>query len=429
MKIPHVLTLLAAVSLSVVPAVFATLPVVSNVTASQRAGTKIVDIHYDVADADGDTLKIRVEVSDDAGVHYSIPAFSLTGAIGDNIVAGTGKVIVWDASVDWDGEYSDKMRVKVIAVDGKGLPGLEWGSEVPAGGFLMGQDGGAEGTGPSRHVNIPWSYWLSKYEVTNDQYCEFLNTALVAGEVTRTGTTDVKAVVNKFTGVPANGLLLKIGDAYDIAWNVNNFEVVGGRGNRPVSVSWYGAIAFAQHYGYDLPTTAEWEKAARGPDHDDQDEHQLYPWGDTISNGHANYQGSADPFEDASTYTWLLSEKAPVGYFNGNQVPFGPNTVNAHGLYDLIGNVAEWTRSIDSTIESYSQLESLAAVNNSLTDSSGYRLTRGGSYADWRNGAVYDKIFMIYTRVKAGVGDYGYSNNYGYSNLPLVGFRVIRRAP
>mgnify|MGYP003586925059 CR=1 FL=1 len=251
----------------------------------------------------------------------------------------------------------------------------------------------------------------------------------MAGEVTRTGTTDVKAVVNKFTGVPANGLLLKIGDAYDIAWNVNNFEVVGGRGNRPVSVSWYGAIAFAQHYGYDLPTTAEWEKAARGPDHDDQDEHQLYPWGDTISNGHANYQGSADPFEDASTYTWLLSEKAPVGYFNGNQVPFGPNTVNAHGLYDLIGNVAEWTRSIDSTIESYSQLESLAAVNNSLTDSSGYRLTRGGSYADWRNGAVYDKIFMIYTRVKAGVGDYGYSNNYGYSNLPLVGFRVIRRAP
>ena len=177
MKIPHVLTLLAAVSLSVVPAVFATLPVVSNVTASQRAGTKIVDIHYDVADADGDTLKIRVEVSDDAGVHYSIPAFSLTGAIGDNIVAGTGKVIVWDASVDWDGEYSDKMRVKVIAVDGKGLPGLEWGSEVPAGGFLMGQDGGAEGTGPSRHVNIPWSYWPSKYEVTNDQYREFLNTA------------------------------------------------------------------------------------------------------------------------------------------------------------------------------------------------------------------------------------------------------------
>jgi formylglycine-generating enzyme required for sulfatase activity len=420
MKIPHVLTLLAAVSLSVVPAVFATLPVVSNVSATQRAGTKIVDISYDVADADGDTLKIRVEVSDDAGVHYSIPAFSFTGAIGDNIVAGTGKAIVWDAGTDWDGEYSDKMRVKVIAVDGKGLPGLEWGTEVPAGGFLMGQDGGAEGTGPSRHVNIPWSYWLSKYEVTNDQYCEFLNTALVAGEVTRNGTIDVKAVANKFTGVPSAGLLLKIGDAYDIAWNVNNFEVVGGRGDRPVSVTWYGAIAFAQHYGYDLPTTAEWEKAARGPDNDDQDQHLLYPWGNTLANGHANYSDSGDPYGN------IPSEKTPVGYYNGNQTPFGPNTANAHGLYDLIGNVSEWTRSIDSTIESYSQIELLSASHNALTDTSGYRLIRGGSFADYISSSPVE--LKIYNRIKTDVDNYTYNTYFGYS-AAYVGFRVIRRAP
>jgi len=425
MKIPRALTLLAAVLLSVVPATFAALPVVSNVTASQRSGTKIVDIRYDVADADGDTLKIRVEVSDDAGVQYSVPAFSFTGAIGDSIVPGTGKAIVWNAAVDWDGEYSDKMRVKVIAVDGKGLPGLEWGSEVPAGGFLMGQDGGAEGTGPSRHVNIPWSYWLSKYEVTNAQYCEFLNTALVSGEVTRNGTIDVKAVANKFTGVPANGLLLRIGDAYDIAWNVNNFEVVGGRGNRPVSTTWYGAIAFAQHYGYDLPTTAEWEKAARGPDRDDEDEHFVYPWGDTLANGYANHGGSGDPYDDDSPYTQPPREKTPVGYYNGNQTPFGPNTANAHGLYDLVGNVSEWTRSIDSTIESYSQIESLSASHNVLTDISGFRLIRGGSFAEYLYTATVE--FKIYNRTKADVDNYTYSTNTGYS-AAFVGFRVIRRA-
>jgi formylglycine-generating enzyme required for sulfatase activity len=248
----------------------------------------------------------------------------------------------------------------------------------------------------------------------------------VAGEVTRNGTIDVKAVVSKFTGVPSAGLLLKIGDSYDIAWNVNNFEVVGGRGNRPVSVTWYGAIAFAQHYGYDLPTTAEWEKAARGPDNDDQDQHLLYPWGNTITNGHANYQSSSDPYDDNSIYTYSFSEKTPVGYYSGNQVPFGPNTANAHGLFDLIGNVAEWTRSIDSLIESYSQVESLSAAHNALTDASGYRLIRGGSFADYNSSSVE---FKIYNRIKSDVDNYTYTMNYNGYSLPYIGFRVIRRAP
>jgi hypothetical protein len=343
--------LLALSMLTALSVVRATLPVVSNVVATQRTGTKLVDISYDVADADGDALKIRVEVSDNAGTKYSVPAFSFTGDLGDDITPGTSKAIVWDAGVDWDGEYSDQMRIKVIAVDGKGLPGLEWGSEVPAGGFLMGQDGGAEGSGPSRHVNIPWSYWLSKYEITVEQYCEFLNTALISGEVWRDGTTSVKAVANKFEGIPVDGLFLYIGDGYDIAWNVNNFEVVSGMENRPVSVTWYGALAFAQHYGYDLPTTAEWEKAARGSDHDDEDEHQVYPWGDNIDGGYANYSNSGDPFAS--------NGKSPVGYFDGNQIPVGPDTSNAFGLYDLIGNVSEWTRSIESEIEEYNQEESL----------------------------------------------------------------------
>ena len=65
------------------------------------------------------------------------------------------QVIVWNAGVDWDGEYSPLMRVKVIASDSRGYPGLQWGQEVPPGGFLLGQDGGAEGsvvgdTGPRR---------------------------------------------------------------------------------------------------------------------------------------------------------------------------------------------------------------------------------------------------------------------------------------
>ena len=386
-------------------AAFAAVPVVSNVTSQQRVGTKLVDITYNVADADGDTLKIRIEVSSNSGTTYNVPASSLTGAIGDNITPGIGKQIVWNAGVDWDGEYSPQMRVKVIASDAKGLPGLAWGNEVAAGGFLMGQDGGVEGSGPSRHVNIPWSFWLSKYEIRIDQYCEYLNIALAAGKVTRNGSTDVKSAAALFAGAPANALLLNLGDTLDIRWNVNKFEPVTGMSDRPVSVTWYGALAFATYYGYDLPTTAEWEKGARGPNNDDEGEHQVYPWGNAISTGYANYSNSYY-YNNGSTFL-----KSPVGFYNGNQTPFGPNNANGYGLYDVIGNVAEWTRSLDTTIETYSQQESLLAGHNVLNTSN--KLLRGGT----RNSG--SGASSIYVR------DVGSPTSYS----DLYGFRVIRRAP
>ena len=379
-------------------AAFAAVPVVSNVTSQQRVGTKLVDIFYDVADANGDTLKIRIEVSSNAGTTYNVPASSLSGAIGTNVTPGTGKQIVWNAGVDWDGEYSAQMRVKVIASDAKGLPGLAWGNEVAAGGFLMGQDGGAEGSGPSRHVNIPWSFWLSKYEIRIDQYCEYLNIALAAGKVLRNGQTTATSASALFTGAPANALLLNLGEAYEIRWSVNKFEPVAGLSDRPVSVTWYGALAFAMFYGYDLPTTAEWEKGARGPNNDDEGEHLIYPWGNAIGGAYANYSSN-------------LNYKTPVGYYNGNHTPFGPNNANGYALYDVVGNVAEWTRSLDTTIETYSQQESLTASHNLFNTAN--KLIRGGNYgSNATDTSIYVSDVLSPTTYSA-----------------VYGFRVIRRAP
>lgn len=403
-------SLICLCACALVSAAWATPPVLSNVRASQRSGTKLVDIYYDAADADGDLLKVRVEISDNDGAKYSIPAKTLTGDIGEGIAPGNNKHIVWDAGTDWDGEYSDQMRVKVFAIDAKGFPGMEWGNEVPPGGFLLGQDGGAEGSGESQHVNIPWSYWVAKYEVTNQQYCEYLNAAIVAGHITVENTTDVIAAdaMPATSAAPLGSLLCKIGDNWGIRWNVNNFEVVSGRGEWPAITTWYGAMAFCRFYGYDLPTEAEWEKAARGPDYDDQDEHLLYPWGNEISSTYANtdfssaYDGLYRGYGSTSSYlTNVMEHEAGIG---------------GYGLCGVVGNAAEWTRSRASlSVTTYMTQESL-------------KEDRQLPYVDDERVVKGVGVDGLYVRTSVDVGQWytGYGNSYG-GKWAFIGFRPVRR--
>jgi formylglycine-generating enzyme required for sulfatase activity len=88
--------------------------------------------------------------------------------------------------------------------------------------------------------------------------------------------------------------------------------------NRPVvGVSWFEAAAYCSWKGGRLPTEAEWERAARGPDG------SRYPWGDKprLDISHANYHG-------------VVGHATPVGLF--------PNGNSSEGLCDMLGNVWEW---------------------------------------------------------------------------------------
>jgi hypothetical protein len=59
-------------------------PVVSNLKAVQREGTKLVDITYDVA-ADTATVKVSLQISGDGGVTFAVPAVSVAGAVGPGV--------------------------------------------------------------------------------------------------------------------------------------------------------------------------------------------------------------------------------------------------------------------------------------------------------------------------------------------------------
>jgi hypothetical protein len=270
-------TLLLAATFALCGQLLAEVPKVENIRASQLDGTKFVEILYDVEDAENDKLTIRVEISADGGERYNVPARTFQGAVGANVDPGKDKKIRWNAGLDWDGEFSDKMRVRITASDGKGLPGLEWSKEIPPGGFLMGQDGGPEGNGPSIHINVNYSYWISKSLVSVSQYVDFLNLAIASEK------TNSKAV-NRFIlsgGNYAEVELLRLGQ--QIRWSVNKFEVMPALFGRdkelPVRVTLFGAQYFSSFYGLDIPHEIEWEKAMRGPENDDAGEHERHPWG------------------------------------------------------------------------------------------------------------------------------------------------------
>ncbi|MCX6273026.1 MAG: hypothetical protein NTU44_17780 [Bacteroidetes bacterium] len=98
-----------------------TAPVISNFSVIQRQNNSfIVDIQYDVSDADGNTMTVTMKVSDDNGLTWNYP-FNLahvSGDIGSNINSGTGKHIIWYFGIDHPDTLIANIKIKIIADDG-----------------------------------------------------------------------------------------------------------------------------------------------------------------------------------------------------------------------------------------------------------------------------------------------------------------------
>jgi hypothetical protein len=144
------------------------------------------------------------------------------------------------------------------------------------------------------------SFYMDKFEVTNAQYKEFI---------------DANPLWQK-----DKALTSIVGDTYLWGWKGNMYPK--GRANHPVvDISWFAAKAYAEWVGKELPTQAQWEKAARGVLSG-----KKYPWGDANPRNKANY----------NRYTPKVSFSKPPTKEVGSYPP------NEYGLYDMVGNVSEW---------------------------------------------------------------------------------------
>ena len=127
---------------------------------------------------------------------------------------------------------------------------------------------------------------MSKYETTNAQYCQYLNAAMASG--------DVRVENDIVYGNSGEYIDQVYCNAYEadslsqISYSGGTFSVRSREGfdmsNHPVvTVSWYGAMSFAQYYGWWLPTQWEWQAVA---DHEGE---FTYGCGTTIDCDKANY--------------------------------------------------------------------------------------------------------------------------------------------
>jgi formylglycine-generating enzyme required for sulfatase activity len=181
---------------------------------------------------------------------------------------------------------------------------------------------------------------MSKYETTNAQYCQYLNTARASNQITVYNGV-VYAVGD--TGHSQPYFTTYIANIYSqITYSGSTFSVRirdgWGMDKHPVVwVSWYGATAFCDYYGYRLPSEWEWQAVA------DYTGGYLYGCGTSIDSSKANY-GENNPLALANyPYT------SPVGYYSAP----------GYEMCDMAGNAWEWTNTVDGS----------------------YRVIRGGCWA------------------------------------------------
>ena len=313
-------------------AVYAASPEVANIRATQRAGTKLIDIYYDVTDTDNDPLTVAIQLYNNT---TPLPSYSVTGATGTGVTAGPNKHIIWNAGQDWNRNYTTSGRVRIVVDDRPTNSPSASMVFVPAG----------FGTPSYSSYDIFTSaFFMDKLEVSKSVWDTVYNWAITNGYNfsnggTATGPTHPVTGISWYDAVKwCNARSQKEGLTPVYYTDAVRTQVYKA-GQVVLDNNWVSWEA----NGYRLPTVAEWIKAYRGGQGAGYFPWPSY-WGsreDNINPNLANYYQSGDPFENTSDWS-SYRNTTPVGYYNGSQTPQGPNNPNGYGLYDMAGNAGEW---------------------------------------------------------------------------------------
>ncbi len=217
--------------------------------------------------------------------------------------------------------------------------------------FIMGANEGRADEQPAHSVTLS-AYFIDEFEVSNSQYQACVADGSCA-QVRSSGFTRVNYRDNP---------------------EFANFPVVGA--------SWNQATAYCSSVGKRLPTEAEWEYAASGPDKN------IWPWGNSFDPNLS--AASADDTQAVDSF--------PAGR-------------SAFGVFNMAGNVAEWVQDNYST-SFYAESE--GSLDPVLENGGNARVFRGGSFANT------DGDFYRTSR--------RYSQSAGFSEVD-IGFRCAQTAP
>lgn len=255
---------------------------------------------------------------------------------------------------------------------------------IPEGMFIMGSPI-TEIDRNSNETQFPVSissFRMSKYEITNSQFSDFLNTKKVTSSgIDPTGKYPTQPLIYEYT-------------PWGLIYTNSKWKPVIGYENAPVvHLTWYGADEFARYVGGTLPTEAQWEYACRAGSL------TTFNTGSCLLYSQANYNWNL-PYSNCSN----SNTNYPIHPIN-----VGSYSPNAFGLYDMHGNAWEWCSDWQADYPISLQANPVGPFTGSG------KVIRGGS---WYHAAKY-----LRAANRNGVGSpTGYSPTF---HDGAVAFRVV----